>query len=358
MSIARAEHCTSAAKFQHLLRYLNLIGLDADKLAQDCQLDAEAIAAMAADEPLPSIQYSLLYERAAGKLQRQGMSLPWGAGIGTDAFRFLCYSIVGCETLGDALQRAERYERMLQPQTAYRIEIQVDGEEAVLRYSIDTEAARGFAPKGWERTESLDTVAKGSGLKVWHALMGWLIGREIELSSASIDAEDIGADYAQSLEDIFQLPVRFSAQHSELRFSSEYLSHKLVHTPASLDSFLDSAIHHLITQQQRPSSTSAAIKSLLAKNGPGSPPSFESMAEDLHMSSSSLRRRLNKEGISYQAIKDQYRCDIAIRLLKAQELKIQEIGELLGFLEASSFIRSFKSWTGITPKQFQSHLSQ
>ena len=43
-----------------------------------------------------------------------------------------------------------------------------------------------------------------------------------------------------------------------------------------------------------------------------------------------------------------------MRHLRENTLKIHEIGELLGFLESSSFIRSFRNWTGLTPKQYRS----
>jgi AraC-like DNA-binding protein len=85
-------------------------------------------------------------------------------------------------------------------------------------------------------------------------------------------------------------------------------------------------------------------------------PSFEQMAENLHMSESSLRRRLLKEETSYQNIKDQVRCEIAVEHLRREDTKINDLAELLGFTEPSSFVRSFRGWMGVTPRAYRDSL--
>ena len=74
------------------------------------------------------------------------------------------------------------------------------------------------------------------------------------------------------------------------------------------------------------------------------------------MSESSLRRRLLKEEISYQLIKDEVRCKLAIDFLKDASKKINDIADELGFTEPSSFVRSFRHWTGHTPKAYRENI--
>ena len=354
MNPVTKEHLTPAGKFQRLLDYLEKIGLDARGLAQQAGLNRAEIDARSSDTPLPSYRYSRLYETAAQEMQRMDMALPWGAGIGTDMFRFMCYSIITCSTLREALHRATRFERMMYPQTGHRIELQESNSSAQLNYLIDSEAAnRTYAPDEWDRTQYLDTVAKASGLRIWYVFMGWLIGRNIELEKVSLSAPPISDVYADSLRAVFQVNPEFDCGETALYFSAQQLDFHMVHSPESLDEFLDNAVYTLIVQDSRPTSTGAAIKSLLAKSHNGAPPTFEAMADILHLSPSSLRRRLQKEGTSYQELKDRYRSDLAMRYLRDDQFKIHEIGEMLGFLEPSSFIRSFRGWTGMTPKQYR-----
>lgn len=352
------EHLTPAGKFQRLFDYLEKIGLDVATLACNAGLNRADIDAKSKDELLPSSRYSRLYATAALEMQRMDMALPWGAGIGTDMFSFMCYSIITCRSLREALHRAARFERMMYPQTGHRIELCEEGGVAQLRYLINSDAAnRTYAPDEWDRTRYLDTVAKASGMRIWYVFMGWLIGRNIELDKVSLSAPTITEVYADSLRTLFQVDPVFDAEQTALEFSAEQLDFRVVHSPESLDEFLENAVYTLIVQDSHPASTGAAIKSLLAKTHNGAPPTFEAMADILHLSPSSLRRRLQKEGTSYQELKDRYRSDLAMRYLRDDQLKIHEIGEMLGFLEPSSFIRSFRGWTGMTPKQFRDQAS-
>jgi len=132
----------------------------------------------------------------------------------------------------------------------------------------------------------------------------------------------------------------------------------VVHTPESLQEFLRNAIYQLIVLNRKPASTSAAIRSLIKNDFSDGLPSFEQMAKNLHMSESSLRRRLIKEDNSYQNIKDQVRCEIAIERLRHDTVKINELAGMLGFTEPSSFVRSFRSWTGVTPKVYRDNMNQ
>ena len=344
----------SVGKFLRVLDYLDKVGIDSAAIAKSAGMDANHLLKSPPDSELPGYKYSSLYEHAAAAMQEMDIALPWGAGIGTDVFRFMCYSIINCQNLGSALQRAERYQKMLHPITGYQIHLSCENGIAKLHYDFDIDTFNSrFSPDSWDRTSHSDTIAKASGLRVWFAFMGWLVGRDIEISALTISAPPVSKAYSDSLENLTGVQAEYNATHTAIYFSEDYLRFRTVHTTTSLEAFLEHSVFSLITQDSKSASTGAAIKSLLAKSGTGSLPSFEAMAEDLHMSPSSLRRRLHSENTSYQELKNVYRSDIATRLLRNEKLKIHEIGEQLGFLESSSFIRSFRSWTGLTPKQFR-----
>jgi AraC-like DNA-binding protein len=82
-------------------------------------------------------------------------------------------------------------------------------------------------------------------------------------------------------------------------------------------------------------------------------PSVVEMAQYMHMSVRTLRRRLKDEGTTYQEFKDQTRREAAQQLLSRPELKINAIAAMLGFDEPSAFHRSFKKWTGNTPGEYR-----
>ena len=71
------------------------------------------------------------------------------------------------------------------------------------------------------------------------------------------------------------------------------------------------------------------------------------------MSAPTLRRRLKKEGTSFQTLKDECRRDAAVNYLSNSELSINAIAALMGFTDPSAFHRCFKKWTGTTPDEFR-----
>lgn len=72
------------------------------------------------------------------------------------------------------------------------------------------------------------------------------------------------------------------------------------------------------------------------------------IASALAMSIPTLRRKLNREGTSYQRIVDDVRFELAKELLVSGMI-IEQIAENLDFTSAAVFSRAFKEWSGNCP---------
>ena len=341
-------------KFLRLFDYLERIGLDVDAIARSVNLVPQRIAELPSQQPLPAQHYSRLYREAVLQMQTLRQPLPWAAGVGSEAFELMCHCMISGRTLGAALALAARFEKLVYPLTQHYVKLTVLQEQAKLGYHIRfSEEESSLVPQDWDRAESKDTVARASGLLVWHALCGWLVGQPVELNEVRIAAPYLNDAYQERLSSTFRCNILFDAEENTLIFPREQLDRRLVHTVDSLQEFLDNAIYELIAIDQEPASTSAAIKSLITIDLPSGLPSFSRVAEHLHMSESSLRRRLQKEDTSYQNLKDEVRCQVAIDKLLHEQAKVADLAEYLGFTEPSSFVRSFKGWTGETPKTYR-----
>lgn len=88
-------------------------------------------------------------------------------------------------------------------------------------------------------------------------------------------------------------------------------------------------------------------------NMPGQYPSLNEMAEKLRMSPRSLRRHLAGEGVTYQALLDSTRRELALQYLKETTLTPKEIGYLLGYTNVNNFRRAFRGWTGRRLSEFR-----
>lgn len=330
------------------------LGIDPTEIGENIGLNVADVLEATPDESIPSIYYALLYKETVLKLQRENRTIPWAAGLGSDAFRMMCYCIIHCTTLGDALERAETFNTLLYPVTGQRIEFERDeAGNGLLSYVVDEDKTlAAFAPVHWNIDECL-AVAKSSGIETWYGLCGWLIGRDIHASKVRVDSPALSDAYLARMQDLFQCDVRFDARSTCMEISAESLNYRLVHDSKSLDDFLATGPYQLWNSDSNSVSTSTAIRSLLGSDFTGGVPSFEDMAKSMHMSASTLRRHLLAEGTSYQKIKDESRQAIAEQMLCFGDTKISEISTHVGFSDTSSFVRSFRTWTGMTPKAFR-----
>ncbi len=79
----------------------------------------------------------------------------------------------------------------------------------------------------------------------------------------------------------------------------------------------------------------------------------DSVAEQLGMSGTTLRRRLRADHTCYQFLLDrarQYRCE---QKLREVWLPGKCLADELGYLEVNSFYRAFRRWTGVTYSQYK-----
>jgi AraC-like DNA-binding protein len=81
----------------------------------------------------------------------------------------------------------------------------------------------------------------------------------------------------------------------------------------------------------------------------GHRPAVEDVARSLHMSSRTLQRRLQDTGSSYQRVLEEARHQMARYYLGNSVLELNEAAYLLGYEDAKSFVRAFRTWEGIPP---------
>ena len=73
----------------------------------------------------------------------------------------------------------------------------------------------------------------------------------------------------------------------------------------------------------------------------------------MKLSRSTLLRRLDDEGITFQSLLDETRKELAIRYLVKSDLTNQQIAHLVGYRDPNAFQRAFRKWTGMTPQDLR-----
>lgn len=150
-------------------------------------------------------------------------------------------------------------------------------------------------------------------------------------------------------------PIHFNKKVSSIYFAKEHLNRRCIRSNQELMKLFENYISELILQSRQSQLTSVKVRIWLEqilKEGVESP-DINNASVHLGMSEYALRRRLKAENYPFNKIKEDTRRDIAILNLENNIKSVEKIAFDLGFSEASTFIRSFKRWTGLTPLAYR-----
>ena len=147
-------------------------------------------------------------------------------------------------------------------------------------------------------------------------------------------------------------PIQFSTQATEIHYDQSLLDDRPPLTNPVTLAMLRESCENLIGRIGDESSTTGLVTQLIMER-PGQFPTMEAVADNLHLTPRTLRRRLADEGTTFSNVFDDVRRDLAEKYLSAGDFTVEDIAELLGFTDASNFRHSFKRWTGIVPSEFR-----
>ena len=84
---------------------------------------------------------------------------------------------------------------------------------------------------------------------------------------------------------------------------------------------------------------------------------IEDLAAEFNMSSQTLRRRLEEDGISFRALKDEVRREVILKWLAEPNIPIGEVSLRAGFAERNGLVRAVRSWVGISPREYRGRMT-
>jgi len=80
---------------------------------------------------------------------------------------------------------------------------------------------------------------------------------------------------------------------------------------------------------------------------------IDKLASKLNISRRTLQRRLSDRDTNFLSILQEVRSKVALRYLSDSRLSITEIAFLLGYADQGSFSSAFKSWHGVSPRDYR-----
>lgn len=190
-------------------------------------------------------------------------------------------------------------------------------------------------------------------ISMTHRFASWLAGENIPLTRVWLNFEK--PEYHDEYKLLFNCPCLYGQSITALEFPAKCLSWPNVRTAAELLPLLKNSPAGILINPITDSSFVLKVRRILLAQGKNTLdiPTFEEVADALGMSQGTLRRRLKAECTSYQALKDHIRRDVAIELLSDPANSVFSVACAVGFSEASTFSRAFRSWTGLSPTAYR-----
>ena len=168
----------------------------------------------------------------------------------------------------------------------------------------------------------------------------------------TISFQHEGIHNKELYESILKCNVKFNQPHNEISVPIDLSKEKLVAANSAVHIIYEEQCERLLRDLNKVENFSAATRRILLQAGDDLP-DIKEVAFKLHMSESTLRRRLKEESSSYRIICDEVRDVLAKKYLTTTNLTISDIAMLLNYSEAASFRRAFVRWNKVTPNDYR-----
>lgn len=154
----------------------------------------------------------------------------------------------------------------------------------------------------------------------------------------------------QPWHDFFGCPVNFGAPENRFSIPVEIVDGKLPTANAQLAVINDQLIARDVARLERVDIVTR-VRSMFTEKLSSGCFSENCIAGDLKMTVRTMHRKLTEKGTNFRTLLAEVRESTAVRYLRDPNLTLTEIAFLLGFSQASSFSRAYRSWTGESPSE-------
>jgi AraC-like DNA-binding protein len=241
-------------------------------------------------------------------------------------------------TLRGALEHAIRYYALLHD--GFEANLTLDDQNATVRFGFGSlqlvEAAYEFV------------------LAVHHLSTRRMTGKP-DLSPSAVHFKHPRPENIARHEHLFRAQLSFGQPQYALIYPRSFMDLPLIAADSGLAQLLERHASEALQRLGRSALLRERVREFVRQDLTGKL-TAEHMAKRLGMSPRTLHRRLVDEGITYRALVDDVRREMALHCLRDPQLSIGEVGYLLGFTTSAAFHRAFRRWTGTTATQYRTTL--
>jgi AraC-like DNA-binding protein len=292
------------------------------------------------NEQIPLTRFVNFLEGAADALSDPLLGAKLGARARMEHLGLIGLIFRASTNLEIALNQLRKFFPVLQ--SATRVELDARRAKPEFIYQI-------LGPTIWPRRQDSELTLAATCSHIRS-----LLGESWSPVEVHFEHERVQHETAQiecALWEIFRAPVLFNQPANRLILGPRDLVRPLASRGERMIPQLERHLKDLMrTNETTFDSCAAQVSHIISKRLGQADLEVNSIAAEIGLSSRTLQRRLAEEGTSLRDLVRRRRSHIVDRLLKDPKTKMTAIAHDVGYADATTFSRAFKSWSGDTPR--------
>jgi len=317
----------------HLERAARL-GVPRAELLREARLREEQLRDP--DARVPRSAIVRLWRAVGARVPDSALGLRYGAEVRLQDVGLVGYVMAFSRTVGAALTRLTRYDRILSETLA----VTLDPMEHATWVRVDVEPElRAFRPAADFRLAALLAGCR-------------------EIAAAPLVPLAVELPYRRpadvhEYERFYRAPLEFGALGTAFLLRNEDLARPVRSSDETLSGYLDRLAEQTLTALGGQDTLQDRVRAALFSELSEGVPSLDHVGRGLGMSGRTLQRELRQEGTTFAAVLTKLRQDMAPSLLRDGQLAVAEVAFLLGYQDPRAFQRAFRRWSGRSPRSFR-----
>ena len=274
--------------------------------------------------------------RAIGEVSTNpAIGLLLGTETKTERFHPIGLAALSSENFGAAIDQMARYKQLTCPEEIVQV---IDDEEWSIQFR-------------WLLADEVEPPVLNECCFAWVLSIARL-GTGTRLSPVRVEFTQPRA-HVKLIERHFGCPVVCGAARNAIVFRAAEAQRPFVTRNAELLGMLAPQFEEELKQENGDENFVERVRIAIQQRLTGRRPTMEDIADSLHVSSRTLQRRLQDAGSSFQRVLEEARHQLARHYLNNSFLELNEAAYLLGYEDANSFVRAFRTWEGTPPARWR-----
>ena len=274
--------------------------------------------------------------RAVGEVSvNPAIGLMLGTETKTERFQPVSLAALSTENFGAAINQMARYKQLTCPEEIVQ---ENDGEQWSIQFR-------------WLLADDVEPAILNECCFAW-VLSIARCGTGTRLAPLRVEFLQT-RPHIKTIERHFGCPVVCGAPHNALVFRAADAQRPFVTRNAELLGMLAPQFEEELKRENGDENFLERVRVVIQQKLTGQRPTIEDIADALHVSPRTLQRRLQDEGSSFQRVLEEARHQLARHYLNNSVLELNEAAYLLGYNDANSFVRAFRTWEGVPPARWR-----